>query len=729
MAPPSSSNKTVNLHLDTDEDAPRRLLLLPSGEILAYGGDDGIITCLTTSESDSSDANDINNGNGKDASIIQRYDDGVRAVAVSKDGKRVAVGFDDGRTQLYSFDDYGNGNDGAGNSKSKSSHPFCQAASQQKSSQENHQDALFSQDLLNLQETTPSIAGPSFDSPIRDLQFHPTQQYALAIASEATVCVVDATDSTTMKTRYLQHEAQHNHDHCGIRGVSFGDDGLLCTLAMDGRLCVWLAQGPPATWKLLEREPQTCIPQKDVGEILGASVADRSCRPLSSVGYIATPGNVQVQLRKIVRLNNTTSLEKVPPSCDDGHVESIVCLARSNEWLVTSGRDSKILVWKISSQGLSLETTLASDLKSMPTDLMVQNQTNTLYAVSADGSCVLLELPKSSSETMAQERAVRLQTLKEESKQRLSKQQKKPLSSKDAKTPDDDDDSDNDFADKETRKRIISKLGKTSSSKNKTPDDDDDSDVDFVDAASPTSKVRFIDDDAIEDLDADDLDENANPKNTTRRDGLLDREDADGDENANPEGDNNDDDDFDEHRPYISPHRYSAALTIPPQSAFAPSSTPLDLDRRFLCWNHVGAVTLLHGEDNTRNTVDISFTDSAFRRPISFTDNINFILGSLGEDGGIFASDLQHEEEEHDDEMDEIVGDLNVSERTKSLLKKSQRKRMNKDPSKPMGSSIFFYRFETFGSLRDKDWYLTLPDGERVMGSACGEGWAGVVTR
>jgi chromosome transmission fidelity protein 4 len=669
----SSSNKTVNLNLDADEDAPRRLLLLPSGEILAYGGDDGIITCLTTTTTSES-----NGSNDNDASVIQRYDDGVRAVAVSKDGKRVAVGFDDGRTQLYSFDDYDYKDAGAG----KSSHPFCQAASK-KSLQD--QDALFSQDL-HLQETIPSIAGPSFDSPIRDMQFHPTQQYALAIASEATVCVVDATDSTTMTTRYLQHEAEQHHDHCGIRGVSFGDDDLLCTLAMDGRLCVWLAQGPPATWKLLEREAQTCIPQKDVGEILGASVADRSCRPLSSAGYIATPGNVQVQLRKIVRLNNTTSLEKIHPSSDDGHVESIVCLARFKEWLVTSGRDANILVWKISSEGLSLETTLASDLESMPTDLMVHDNTHTLYVISANGSCVLLELPKSSSDAMAQERAVRLQANKEERK-RVSKQVKD----------------------------------------NKTLVEDDDSDIDFADAASPTSKVRFIEEDAIEDVDADDLDETVDPKNTTRRDG-LDREDVEGDDFANPEHDHDDDDFDDEHRPYISPHRYSTAPIIPPQAAFAPSSTPLDLDRRFLCWNHVGAVTLLHGEDNTRNTVDISFTDSAFRRPISFTDNINFILGSLGEDGGIFASDLQ-QEEEHDDEMDEIVGDLNVSERTKSLLKKSQRKRMNKDPNKPMGSSVFFYRFETFGSLRDKDWYLTLPDGERVMGSACGEGWAGVVTR
>jgi hypothetical protein len=29
----------------------------------------------------------------------------------------------------------------------------------------------------------------------------------------------------------------------------------------------------------------------------------------------------------------------------------------------------------------------------------------------------------------------------------------------------------------------------------------------------------------------------------------------------------------------------------------------------------------------------------------------------------------------------------------------------------------------TFASMRDKDWLLTLPDGERATGCGCGEGW------
>lgn len=175
--------------------------------------------------------------------------------------------------------------------------------------------------------------------------------------------------------------------------------------------------------------------------------------------------------------------------------------------------------------------------------------------------------------------------------------------------------------------------------------------------------------------------------------------------------------------------RYEPRLTtanLPaPQPAFAPSSTPLDLPRRIMCWNHVGTITLLRKNDGmVRNTVDISFTDSAFRRPVSFTDNMDFIIGSLGEDGALFATDLVDDEEDDDSEVDE----LEVSDRIKAVLRKSKRKNVRDGENKPTGSSLYFHRFETFGALKDKDWYLTLPTGERVLGCACAEGWAACVT-
>jgi hypothetical protein len=194
-----------------------------------------------------------------------------------------------------------------------------------------------------------------------------------------------------------------------------------------------------------------------------------------------------------------------------------------------------------------------------------------------------------------------------------------------------------------------------------------------------------------------------------------------------------DEDDFDVPAANTGPAFQYKTIDLPePQPAFAPSSTPLDLTRRYMCWNHIGSVTLLQGElGMSRSNVDIHFTDSAYRRPISFTDNMGFILGSLGEDGGIFATDVS-DEDDLDDVDDDDFGDVvnNMSEATKAAVKRSQRNRMSKEGgSKATGSSIYFHRFETFGALRDKDWYLTLPAGERALGCACGEGWGAVITR
>jgi len=73
-----------------------------------------------------------------------------------------------------------------------------------------------------------------------------------------------------------------------------------------------------------------------------------------------------------------------------------------------------------------------------------------------------------------------------------------------------------------------------------------------------------------------------------------------------------------------------------------------------------------------------------------------------------------------------------MSKRTKLAVRRDERKRAkNSDNAKPTGSSIFFYRFETSDLLsrKNKDWHLILPDGERVLGAACGEGWAAAMTR
>jgi hypothetical protein len=177
---------------------------------------------------------------------------------------------------------------------------------------------------------------------------------------------------------------------------------------------------------------------------------------------------------------------------------------------------------------------------------------------------------------------------------------------------------------------------------------------------------------------------------------------------------------------------HPTTTSFPPlQPAFAPSSTPIHESRRILCWNHIGVVTTYPDSDSPYNVVDVAFHETAGlvggRRPINFTDNLGFIVGTLGEEGALFASDLM-EEEEDDDFDDGEFDNLGVmSEAARKAAKASRRKKKREDSGK--GSQVYFNRFETFGRNADKDWVVGLPDGERVMGCATGKGWCGVITR
>lgn len=281
----------------------------------------------------------------------------------------------------------------------------------------------------------------------------------------------------------------------------------------------------------------------------------------------------------------------------------------------------------------------------------------------------------------------------------------------------------------------VSKLTKGGLNKTTTTDSDD-SDDDFgmmgeSPAPSQPKKNRFVDDEAADD--DDDADDSISPSHAHASPATAKRYPESTEEATFPDKDDDASDDDDYDMPDSLYNRTTSAATaaavvdLPePQPAFAPSSSPLFLPRRFMCWNHIGSVTLRRDDSGERrSTVDIIFTDSGFRRPVSFTDNLGFILGSLGEDGGIFATDLADDEDDGDDDLlgDAVPG---LSERTREAVKRSQRKQ---GPNKPTGSSVYFHRFETFASLRDKDWYLTLPSGERALGCATGEGWAAVMTR
>ena len=156
------------------------------------------------------------------------------------------------------------------------------------------------------------------------------------------------------------------------------------------------------------------------------------------------------------------------------------------------------------------------------------------------------------------------------------------------------------------------------------------------------------------------------------------------------------------------------------QSPFSPSSTPLDEPRRIFCWNHEGVVTLRDDDaagGDGNNLVDIAFHETAGlaaggRRPVTFTDNLGFIVDTLGEEGGMFATDLaEDDDDDYDGEDEDDFAGLGVmSAIARKAMRRSRKAKRKAGGGGAGGSSVYFYRFETFGRNADKDWVMALPD-------------------
>ncbi len=262
------------------------------------------------------------------------------------------------------------------------------------------------------------------------------------------------------------------------------------------------------------------------------------------------------------------------------------------------------------------------------------------------------------------------------------------------------------------------------------PDDnDDDDDVTFDDNQIENSKSPFVADEAEEnDGSNDDSAEKARDTTSGTLNDGVEVDDIHEDDENTQQFDTGDD--FEDNYDVVN-HEGGGVARIPlPQAPFAPSSTPL-ARRRILCWNQHGVISSREREEldgSSSRTIDISFVDSASRRPVSFRDPYNFIVGTIGEEGGLFASDLI--EDNDDDEPDIDLGILNgMSESTREVVRRSERRKNGLRSDRATGSCIYFHRFNTFGSKHDKDWTLTLPEDERVLGCSSGSGWNAVVTR
>jgi hypothetical protein len=72
------------------------------------------------------------------------------------------------------------------------------------------------------------------------------------------------------------------------------------------------------------------------------------------------------------------------------------------------------------------------------------------------------------------------------------------------------------------------------------------------------------------------------------------------------------------------------------QPPFQPGSTPSDASgRRFLVWNHVGAI--VSRAESAFSSIEIEFADTSKHRSIRITDQYNFTRAALGDTAAVFA--------------------------------------------------------------------------------------------
>ncbi|KAG8199957.1 hypothetical protein JTE90_006203 [Oedothorax gibbosus] len=122
----------------------------------------------------------------------------------------------------------------------------------------------------------------------------------------------------------------------------------------------------------------------------------------------------------------------------------------------------------------------------------------------------------------------------------------------------------------------------------------------------------------------------------------------------------------------------------PVQTSFQPSSTPVNLECRFMMWNNIGIVRCYNTEEE--NSIDVEFHDANVYHPLHLSNPRNHTLAALSSEALLLASP--------------IVDD---------------------NPSK-----LECLHFGTWDS--NKEWTIEMPEGEEIETIALGEGFAVCVT-
>ncbi|GIY62968.1 WD repeat and HMG-box DNA-binding protein 1 [Caerostris darwini] len=126
------------------------------------------------------------------------------------------------------------------------------------------------------------------------------------------------------------------------------------------------------------------------------------------------------------------------------------------------------------------------------------------------------------------------------------------------------------------------------------------------------------------------------------------------------------------------------APKLPVQKPFQPSSTPINLDQRFMLWNNVGIVRCYDTEEE--NSIDVEFHDANVYHPLHINNTRNHTLAALSTEALLLSSPM-------------------LEENT---------------------SKLECLHFNTWDS--NKEWVVEMPENEEIEAIALGDDFAACVT-
>ncbi|XP_070571111.1 WD repeat and HMG-box DNA-binding protein 1-like isoform X2 [Ptychodera flava] len=133
------------------------------------------------------------------------------------------------------------------------------------------------------------------------------------------------------------------------------------------------------------------------------------------------------------------------------------------------------------------------------------------------------------------------------------------------------------------------------------------------------------------------------------------------------------------------PSVYTSPQFVPLQKAFQPSSTPVHLSSRFMVWNSVGIIKAYSTEEE--NSIEVEFHDTSLHHAMHTDNTVGYTMGTMSTEAVVLAAESQ-------------------------------------DSETP--SQLLCLHFSSWDN--QKEWSITMPNGEDIKAITLGYGWLAVAT-